>query len=68
MYLGGFIGAANDTKEYIGKKVDNWFNSEKLFSNISVKQPQSALSDINCSIKHKWDYTQKLIDQPDGNL
>ena len=37
MYLGGFIGAANDTKEYIGKKVDNWFNSEKLFSNISVK-------------------------------
>ena len=45
-YLGGFIGDLNQRNVYVQKKVNNWVNHVRVFSDIAVTQPQLAYTTV----------------------
>ena len=50
-YLGGFIGAQVEMKEWIGEKTDEWTAGIKAIAKVSHQFPQTAYAGIQKSLK-----------------
>eukprot|EP00978_Attheya_sp_CCMP212_P035431 scaffold154276_cov33-Attheya_sp.AAC.2 len=68
-YLGGFVGARAEMKEWIGEKADEWTAGIKAIAKVAPQFPQTAYAGIQKSLQQEWQFVlQRLIDGIGGEF
>eukprot|EP00978_Attheya_sp_CCMP212_P007142 scaffold16612_cov35-Attheya_sp.AAC.3 len=67
-YLGGFVGARAEMKEWIGEKADEWTAGIKAIAKVAPQFPQTAYAGILKSLQHEWQFVQRVIDEIGGEF
>eukprot|EP00978_Attheya_sp_CCMP212_P033379 scaffold134426_cov83-Attheya_sp.AAC.1 len=55
-YLGGFVGARAEMKEWIGEKTDEWTTGIKAIAKVAPQFPQAAYAGIQKSLEQEWQF------------
>eukprot|EP00978_Attheya_sp_CCMP212_P028313 scaffold97435_cov93-Attheya_sp.AAC.3 len=67
-YLGGFVGARVEMKEWIGEKADEWTAGIKAIAKVAPQFPQMAYAGIQKSLQQEWQFVQRVINGIGGEF
>eukprot|EP00978_Attheya_sp_CCMP212_P047373 scaffold421334_cov62-Attheya_sp.AAC.4 len=67
-YLGDFVGARAEMKEWIGEKADEWTAGIKAIAKVAPQFLQTAYAGIQKSLQQEWQFVQRVIDGIGGKF
>jgi hypothetical protein len=59
--LSGFIGSAQQKKEWLGELVDKWVSAVKTLSVVAERYPQTAYAGFMFCLQNEWQYVQRVV-------